>query len=112
EAYNKYIAELFTLTGSSKEEAKKNAETIFKIEKQLAQAQFTREDMRDPYKTYNKFAVADFSKTTPNLNWKTLMEKMLVKGEDSLLVSNPAFFRTVDSVLISTPINDLKTYLK
>lgn len=112
EAFNNYIIELFSLTGSSKEEAAKNAKVIYDIEKKLASAQLSREDRRDPYKTYNKFAVADFSKTTPHINWQSLMQKMLVSGEDTLLVSHPPFFKTADSLLANTPVNGLKTYLK
>jgi putative endopeptidase len=55
EAYKKYITQLFVLSGSSDEVAKKNAETIFTIEKSLANSQMSRVEMRDPYKTYNKF---------------------------------------------------------
>ena len=40
--------------------AQKNAETIFNMEKKMAEAQMARVEMRDPHKTYNKFAVAEF----------------------------------------------------
>ncbi|MBC7758969.1 MAG: M13 family peptidase, partial [Phormidesmis sp. FL-bin-119] len=52
-AYKSYIAKLFTLTGTPEAEAIKNAETIFNFEKKLADAQMSRVEMRDPYKTYN-----------------------------------------------------------
>ncbi|MGB4398133.1 MAG: M13 family metallopeptidase [Daejeonella sp.] len=112
EAYKNYIAKLFTLTGASAAEAAKNAETIFNFEKKLAEAQMSRVEMRDPYKTYNKFAVADFAKTTSNLNWQNLMPLMKVTGQDTLLVNSPKFFTDLNAALSSTPINDLKTYLK
>lgn len=112
DAYNQYVQKLFTLTGSTAEEAKKHAATVFNLEKSFAAAQMSRLEMRDPYKTYNKFAVADFSKTTPNLNWTALMAKMKVQGEDTILVSNPKFFKSADSLLTQTAVADLKTYLK
>lgn len=111
-AYNDYIVQLFSLIGDSKEEATNKATIIYDIEKQLAKAQLSRVELRDPYKTYNKFAINDFSKTTPHINWQQFMQKLLVKGEDTLLVSHPPFFKTVDSVLANTPINQLKVYLK
>ncbi len=112
DAYQKYITRLFTLTGETDAKAAANANVIMTIEKSLAQAQMSRVEMRDPYKTYNKFAVADFSKTTKNLNWQTLLPKLMVNNQDTLLVSSPSFFKTLDTQLNTTSIADWKTYLK
>ena len=111
-AYKNYIAKLFTLTGTPEAEAIKNAETIFNFEKKLADAQMSRVEMRDPYKTYNKFAVTDFTKTTPNLNWQNLLPLMKVSNQDTLLVSSPKFFTALNAAIGSTPVNELKTYLR
>ncbi|MES2875757.1 MAG: M13 family metallopeptidase [Bacteroidota bacterium] len=112
DAYKKYIAKLFTLTGTPEAEAKSNAETVFKFEKKLAAAQMSRVEMRDPYKTYNKFAIADFAKTTSNLDWKNLLPVMKVAGQDTVLVGSPKFFTELNTVIGNTPVNDLKTYLR
>ena len=112
DAYKTYITKLFTLTGTDAATAKKNADTIFEMEKKMAAAQMARVEMRDPHKTYNKFAVADFSKTTPNMDWKQLMTKMKVTGEDTILVNNPKFFTELNTLLSSTPVNDWQTYLQ
>ncbi|WP_445323651.1 M13 family metallopeptidase [Pontibacter sp. H249] len=112
DAYKTYITTLFTLTGESQAKAQANAETIFNLEKKLAAAQMARVEMRDPYKTYNKFSVADFSKTTPNMDWKALMAKMKVNGQDTILVNNPKFFVELDGMLKSVPAKDWATYLQ
>ncbi len=112
ESYKNYISKLFTLTGSSQADAEKNAGIIFNIEKSLAAAQMSRVEMRDPYKTYNKFAIAELSKTTPNLNWETLLPLMKVNGQDTVLVNSPKFFTELNDLLGSAPLDDLKTYLK
>lgn len=112
EAYLTYMTTLFGLTGSKPAEAKAKAEKVLSIEKQFAEAQMARIEMRDPYKTYNKFAVTEFSKTTPKLNWSTLMPKYKVTGQDTILVSSPKFFAAVDGMLTSVPVADWKTYLE
>lgn len=112
EAYDKYMTTLFTLTGSSPAEAKKKAATVMAIEKQLAEAQMARVEMRDPHKTYNKFTVTDFSKTTPQLNWATMLPKFKVTGQDTILVSSPKFFVSLDGLLKTVPVADWKTYLE
>lgn len=110
-AYNKYIVTLFTLTGTGPEQAEKNAATIWTIESALAKAQLSRVEMRDPDKTYNKFAVTDFDKATPHLNWSELLPMMKLNGVDTVIVAQPDFFKTADALLASTTVDDWKVYL-
>ncbi|MBB6500172.1 M13 family metallopeptidase [Pedobacter cryoconitis] len=112
EAYLNYMTTLFTLTGSSATEAKQKANTVLAIEKQLAEAQMTRLEMRDPYKTYNKFTVADLNKSTPNINWTTTLPKLLVQGQDTILVRTPKFFVSLNNMLTSVSVADWKVYLE
>lgn len=112
EAYRDHLVKMFGLIGDAPTDAAQNAATIVRLETALAQAQMSRVEMRDPYKTYNKFVVSDFSKTTPALNWSVLMDKMGAKAQDTVLVGNPKFFRSVDSLLTATPVADLKTYMR
>ncbi|WP_367865747.1 M13 family metallopeptidase [Pedobacter sp. WC2423] len=112
EAYLNYMTTLFILTGSSATDAKQKANTVLTIEKKLAEAQMSRLEMRDPYKTYNKFTIADFDKTTPNINWTATLPKLLVKGQDTVLVGSPKFFVSLNAMLTSVPVSDWKTYLE
>ncbi|MBZ4189795.1 M13 family metallopeptidase [Niabella beijingensis] len=112
EAYAKYITTLFELVATPAEAARANAATIFNIEKQLAAAQLSRVELRDAYKTYNKFSLDDLSKTTPGLDWKTTLSELEIKGEDSILVNNPAFFVTAAELLKTVPLDNWKVYLK
>lgn len=111
-AFLSYIENLFTLTGVPKEQAKKNAEIIFAMEQRLAKAQMSRTEMRDPQKTYNKFAIADFSKTTPAIDWKLFLSKFNITSEDSMLVNVPKFFPVADSLLRNASIDHWKIYLQ
>ncbi|HTH58099.1 MAG TPA: M13 family metallopeptidase [Cyclobacteriaceae bacterium] len=111
-AYNTYATTLFKLTGATEEQAKKNAEAIFAIEYKLAKAQMSRTEMRDPQKTYNKFAIAEFTKKTPSIDWKSLFAEVNVKGEDSMLVNVPKFFPVADSLITNASLEDWKAYLQ
>lgn len=112
EAYKNYIIALFTLTGTNANMAENNATTIFNLEKKLAAAQMSRVEMRDPYKTYNKFLVGDLSKTTPGFNWQEILADLKIKKQDSILVNNPAFFKELSILLNTVPVSDWKTYLQ
>jgi putative endopeptidase len=112
EAYIKYMTTLFSLTGSTAADAKKKADAVMAIEKKLAEAQLSPVELRDPYKTYNKFTVAEFSKSTPAINWTTQLTKLKVAGQDTVLVNVPGFFTTLDGMLKSVSVGDWKTYLE
>ncbi len=111
-AYKSHLSNMFTLIGEEAASANTNAGAVMRIETALAKAQLSRVEMRDPYKTYNKFGVQEFTTTTPSIDWNTMLGKMNLNGADSVIVNNPSFFKTVDVLLTALPIEDWKTYLK
>jgi putative endopeptidase len=112
EAYKSYVSTLFKLTGVSAADADKNAEIVFALEKKFAENELPKVEMRDPVKTYNKFSVVDLDKTTPLMDWKALFVDMKTPGQDSVIVSNPAFFVALNALLTSTPVADWQVYLQ
>jgi putative endopeptidase len=112
DALKKLAVTLFTLSGSSADEAAKNAEIVYNLEYTWAKAQLSRVAMRDPHVTYNKFLVSDFEKQTPHLKWTKILPALNAGGQDSIIVNQPTFFKTTDSLLAATPVENLKTYLR
>jgi putative endopeptidase len=112
DAYKNYLVTLFTLAGEDGTKAANSADAVMRIETALAKVQYSRVEMRDPYKTYNKFTIKDLGALTPEMNWNNLFQQMKVKNGDSVLVDNPAFFKTADLLLGVLPINDWKSYLR
>jgi putative endopeptidase len=110
--YSQHLAKMFGLMGEDAITAQRHAEAVLRIETALAKAQMSRTEMRDPYKTYNKFAIKDFSATTPSIDWSSMLNKLQLTGADSIIVNNPAFFKSVDLLLTAVPLEDWKTYLK
>lgn len=111
-AYKDHLIKMFRLIGNNDAASQQHADAVLRIETALAKVQMSRVELRDPYKTYNKFSVKDFSATTPSLNWTDLLSRLGINGADSLIVSNPAFFKTADVLLTALPLDDWKTYLK
>ena len=111
EAYKKYVATLFELTGSDAASAKKGAEIVYIIDKQLAASHRTNIEMRDVNANYNKIAVADLAKKHPNISWTILLDNLGAKT-DSMDVSQPAYYDKLNTLLKSIPISDWKVYLK
>lgn len=111
-AYVEHLEKMFRLIGESEAEAKTHAVVVMRLETALAKAQMSRVEMRDPYKTYNKFSVKDFSATTASIDWNQMFQQLKLTGADSLVVTNPSFFKSVDVLLSAVPLQDWKTYLK
>lgn len=110
--YVKYITDMFKLVGDDETIAQQKAQNILNLETALAKAQLSRVEMRDPVKSYNKFSVDEFNKLTPGLDWKSLFGSMKVTSADSLLCNNPAFFKTINSLLTAVPVDVWKAYLQ
>lgn len=109
---NVFLPTIFELSGSDKATAKKQAEKVFAMEKEMAEHSRKLEDLRDPYANYHKMSVADFSKSTPNIVWENVLTQMGVPPVDSVIIGQPEFFTHLSSILTKYSIDDWKTYLK
>ncbi|MDM1293109.1 M13 family metallopeptidase [Sphingobacterium sp. N143] len=109
-AYVAYLVKLFGLIGEGAD-AQKSAEDVLKLETEIAKSHLTPVELRDPIKNYNKFAVQDFQKQTPNLNWKDILGRLEVKT-DTILVQQPKFYLALNNLLKSQPLAVWKTKLK
>jgi len=110
--YIKHLQKIFELTGTEKQLAEKNAATTMAIESALAKASRKMEDLRDPYKNYNKMAVTSLNKSTPSINWAETLSLLGLKNIDSVVVGQPEFFTQLEISIKKISISDWKTYLK
>ena len=112
DAYRDNLTKMFGLIGEEPTKASQDADVIMRVETALAKAQMPRVELRDPYKTYNKLTVSNFSKQTPGIDWADQLTKYGAKGQDTVLVQSPAFFRSLDSLVAATPVEDWRTYMR
>lgn len=109
--YVKYITRLFTLTGTDQATAAKQAADILKLETEIAAAHSTPVELRDPIKNYNKFAIADFQKKVPDIDLKDVLNRLMIKT-DTLLVGQPKYYKALNTLLKSQPVETWKNKLK
>lgn len=109
--YAEYITKIFTLAGTDKAAAAKNADAILKLETEIAKSHLTPTELRDPQKNYNKFAVAELQKQLPDIDLKDVLKRLEV-STDTLLVSQPKYYQALDQLLKSQPIEVWKNKLK
>ncbi len=111
EAYKKYVATLFTLSGVDSTAAKKKAETILALETKIAGSHRNPVELRNPELNYNKFAVKDLSTLTPNIDWARFIKKMGAQT-DSLIIGQPDYYKALSGLLKTQPIEVLKDRMK
>lgn len=110
-AYIKYIGDMLLQMGETEADATKNAQSIFELEKKLAAGSLTPIEQRDPQKLYNKYDVKTLTAQTPNMDWKAVLAGLKVKGQDSVIIGMPVFFKTVSKEITATPLDVWKQYL-
>ena len=110
--YESHLKAMMQFMGENKETATKSASLIMKLETDLAQASRKLEALRDPLGNYNKMSVVQFNKTTPNILWTNLLKTLGVKNVDSVIVGQPEFYTSLNSLVKKYTISEWKTYLK
>ncbi len=110
-AYQTYIQKLFTLTGDDSINASKKMMVIYNLEKDIATSHSTNVELRDPQSNYHKIAVAELEKQMPVFAWKTTLAAMDLHP-DSVNVQQPKFYKKINELLKSTPVDTWKTYLQ
>lgn len=113
EEFLKHITNMFKLYGLDEKTAKSYSEIVMRIESSLAKASMKREDLRDPFLTYNKVTISDLNKLTPSINWDEMMKNLEVTGKyDYLVLGQPEFLKELQKQVLSNSMNDWKIYLK
>jgi putative endopeptidase len=112
ERYVQHAQKIFELLGDSAETAKKNAETLMRLETALATASMGRVERRDPYKLKNKMKIPGLEELAPNFDWKTYFSALHYPTIEILNVGDPGFFKQVNAALASEPLANWKTYLR
>jgi putative endopeptidase len=109
--YAHHIATILKLSGDSVATVQQKAASILKLETALASSSRRLEALRDPQKNYNKLTVKGLQAMTPSISWLEMLHTMNIVT-DTVIVGQPEFFRTVESLLKTTPIEDWKNYLR
>ncbi len=109
---DKFLPVMLTLTGWDNAKAIAGAASILKIEKFLADSSRRLQDLRDPYRNYNKMTLAALNRITPDLDWNGVFKTLDFKPVDTVVVGQPEYYRAVDKALVTFPADDWKAYLR
>lgn len=110
EAYVKYLKQIAALAGYSEADAARLADNVMAIETQLAQSQMSRVELRDIAAGYNPRKVADLDKEYANVNLKNYFALQGLDNVDTIIIGQPKYYATVDSMLSSASEEALRDY--
>jgi putative endopeptidase len=109
-AYQRYLEVLLAHTGSSDPAA--DAQTVFALETQLAQAQWTRVQNRDVLKSYNPMTVDALAVAAPGFEWRAFAAAAQLDRIDRWSVAQPSYATALADLLQHTPLATWKLYTR
>jgi len=110
--YVAHIQKMMELVGDKPEVAKQEAARIMEIETALAKATLTRVEQRDPYKLFHKVDFKGLQAMTPSFNWATYIKNIGLPAQGTFNVTQPAFYKELETQLKTDNLADIKTYLR
>ncbi|WP_323031025.1 M13 family metallopeptidase [Brachymonas denitrificans] len=112
-AYEVYVANILKLIGVSGTEAARQAADIVALEKRLAHASLSSEELaRDRELEYNPVTLAEADRLTPNFSWTKFFQSQQVAAPARLSLAMPGFHQEVSRMLAEVPVSVWQSYFK
>jgi len=113
EAKAKYLAHVEkTLVLAGDKNAAANAKAIVDFETEIAKVQWTKVELRDPIKAYNKVELADMGKVAPDYDWNGWLKATGIAGKTGyVIVSQPSYLKGFAELSNKTSLDTWKAYL-
>jgi putative endopeptidase len=106
-----YATQSFTLAGQTPQQAADSAQTVLRIETALAKASMDRTSRRDPKNRDHKMTRVEAVALGPNFYLNRYFTAIGAPNFTQLNVTNPDFFKQVNSTLESESLESLKAYV-
>ncbi|WP_444846420.1 M13 family metallopeptidase [Duganella caerulea] len=109
--YELHVAKMLTMAGDA--HGAVTAHAIVEFEKELAKIQWTKVELRDPVKAYNKVDIAKLGKVAPGYDWNAYLADAGVKGKvNYVIVGQPSYLKGMTALLAKTQLDTLKAYFR
>ena len=108
-AYVEYLATLLSEAGQ--DNAKTRAEAIIDFETAMAKNYWTRVELRNRDKTYNKMSRAELVELTQGLPTQLMLDEIGLGEQESFIVRTPEPLRAAAKVFANTDMDVLRDYL-
>ena len=106
--YLDHLTRMLTLAGEANAAAR--AKAIMDFETAIAKVSWTREDVGDATKTYNKMTLAQLEKLAPGFDWASYL-KARSANVSEMLVQEPSAFQAIAALSAKAPLQVLRDQL-
>ncbi len=110
--YVQHITNTLKLMGEPEGQAASNAQAIIQLETSLAKVSMDITSQRNPKNVYHLIPVTDLAGLTPDLTWTQFFQDTGTPPITELNVTNPDFFKGLNTLLGSTSLSVIQTYLR
>jgi predicted metalloendopeptidase len=108
--YQEHVQKMLAMAGD--QNAAANAKAIVDFETEIAKVQWTKVELRDPIKAYNKVNLADMDKVAPGFDWKTWLDTTGLSAKSTyVIVGQPTYLKAFIDVSNKTSLDTWKAYL-
>ena len=111
-AYRVHVRQMFALLGDSPPAAAAEAKRVMRMETALAKGSMTRVERLDPQAIYHKMSAADLAALAPRFDWNAYFAGAGRPSLESLNVTAPAFFKTMNAELRKENLKSWRAYLR
>jgi predicted metalloendopeptidase len=112
EKYLAHVQKMLELLGDKPDAATSSAKKILDIETSLAKASMDRAARRNPANRDHKMSSTELATAAPNFLFADYVKERGAPSFTSLNNVNPEFFKQIDPLIKSVPLDDWKTYLR
>lgn len=106
--YQAYVNEMFSLSGAEDSVARIAAQTVLRVETELARRHLDLASARDPRNTDNVIPLGELARLTPGIPWTPFLEGARVPATAVINARYPRTLVALDSLLNEIPLEDWK----
>ncbi|HMC29568.1 MAG TPA: M13 family metallopeptidase [Candidatus Angelobacter sp.] len=110
--YLKHVQNMLSLAGEKPEQAKKDADVVMEMETEMARASMDPISRRDPKNLNNKMTLDQLKALAPSFDWQLYLKLVDAPTAQQYIVTTPAFFKNLESMLQQHPVEHWKSYLR
>ncbi|MBV8450715.1 MAG: M13 family metallopeptidase, partial [Deltaproteobacteria bacterium] len=110
--YVQHITNMLKLIGEPDDNAAADAKKVMDLETALAKISMDVTSRRDPKNIYHLLPVSQLTELTPEINWSAFLDRTGTPHINDLNVANPDFYKGLNTILASTDLDTIKTYLR
>lgn len=110
--YVAHLQKTFQLLGETPVEALAHAKTVMELETSLAKVSLDIVKRRDPANLNHRLSIQEVRALSPAFSWDQYFKSVNAPQTDHYLVMTPEFFKGVNQLIATVPLESWKAYLR